>query len=150
MTRDAAEVGPRAEKREASPVPALKTILYADDEPDIREVVSITLSAIGNFDVRSYCSGTEALEKVGDEAPDLILLDVMMPGMTGPETLAEFRKRPETRNVPAIFITAKAQAHEVEWLMETGATGVVTKPFDPTTLTKRIEELWTSHWTQVA
>ena len=127
-------------------MPELKKIVYADDEPDIREVVSITLSAIGNYDVVAYESGVEALEKAASENPDLILLDVMMPGLTGPETLAEFRKRPETQDVPAIFITAKAQAHEVEWLMDTGATGVVTKPFDPTTLTKRIEEIWAAHW----
>ena len=130
-------------------MPELKKIIYADDEPDIREVVSITLSAIGNYDVVSYGSGVEALDKGASEHPDLILLDVMMPGMTGPETLAEFRKRPETQDIPAIFITAKAQAHEVEWLLDTGATGVVTKPFDPATLTLRIEEIWAAHWAAI-
>lgn len=130
-------------------MPELKKIVYADDEPDIREVVSITLSAIGNYDVVTYESGVEALEKAFAEKPDLILLDVMMPGLTGPETLAEFRKHPDTQPVPAIFITAKAQAHEVAWLMDTGAIGVVTKPFDPATLTTRIEEIWKDHWAEV-
>ncbi|AXS39851.1 response regulator [Breoghania sp. L-A4] len=130
-------------------MPQLRKIVYADDEPDIREVVSIILSAIGNYDVVSYASGAEALEKAAHESPDLILLDVMMPGLTGPETLAELRLRPETMNIPAIFITAKAQAHEIAWLMDTGAVGVVTKPFDPATLTQRIEEIWAAHSRQL-
>jgi two-component system OmpR family response regulator len=109
-------------------------IIYVDDEPDIREVVEISLGLDPAFAVRSCASGAEALAATADWTPDLILLDVIMPGMDGPTTLAGLRTRPRTANVPVVFMTARAQASELQRLLALGAAGVIAKPFDPMTL----------------
>ena len=110
-------------------------VLYVDDEPDIREVGSMALELDGSMEVSSAASGPEALSMLeGGLRPDVILLDVMMPGMDGPAVLAELKKRPELAQIPVIFITARAQAHELARFETLGAIGVITKPFDPMTL----------------
>jgi CheY-like chemotaxis protein len=111
-------------------------VLYVDDEPDIREVASIALEMDGRTKVRMVGSGAEALAALSEPGwrPDVILLDVMMPGMDGPATLAEIRKHPTLAEIPVIFITARAQAHEQARFLSLGAVGVITKPFDPMTL----------------
>lgn len=76
--------------------------------------------------------------------PQLIILDVMMPGMEGPETLREIRKLPEYASTPAVFMTAKVQADEIQSYLDGGAAGVIPKPFDPMTLSDRILEIWQS------
>ncbi|RYY83161.1 MAG: response regulator, partial [Comamonadaceae bacterium] len=75
-------------------------------------------------------------------APDLLLLDVMMPGMDGPTTLARLRERPGTARTPVVFMTAKVQASEIEHYKALGALGVVTKPFDPMGLAAQVQALW--------
>jgi len=110
------------------------SVLYVDDEPDIREVVEISLGLDPAFAVRSCASGGEALATTADWSPDLILLDVIMPDMDGPMTLARMRERPHTANVPVVFMTARAQASELQALVALGAAGVIAKPFDPMTL----------------
>jgi len=124
---------------------SLQRILHVDDEPDIQEVAKMTLELVGGFIVESCGSGQEALDKAPGFAPDLILLDVMMPGMDGPTTFAELRKLPELANTPVIFMTAKVQAHEIGQYLELGALGVITKPFDPMTLGDQIKDLWASN-----
>jgi CheY-like chemotaxis protein len=109
-------------------------ILYVDDEPDIREVVEISLSLDPAFVVRSCASGAEALAVTADWIPDLILLDVIMPEMDGPTTFARLGARPRTADVPVVFMTARAQASELQRLLALGAAGVIAKPFDPMTL----------------
>jgi two-component system OmpR family response regulator len=110
-------------------------VLYVDDEPDIREVGSMALELDGSMEVSPASSGPEALSLLeGGLRPDAILLDVMMPGMDGPAVLAELKKRPELAQIPVIFITARAQAHELARFESLGAIGVITKPFDPMTL----------------
>jgi CheY-like chemotaxis protein len=109
-------------------------ILYIDDEPDIREVVEISLGLDPVFAVRSCASGGEGLAATADWSPDLILLDVMMPDMDGPTTFALMRERPHTAKVPVVFMTARAQTHELDRLINLGAAGVIAKPFDPMTL----------------
>ena len=121
---------------------SLQRILHVDDEPNIREIAVVILEDIGGFTVETCGSGREALDKVPSFAPDLILLDVMMPGMDGPTTLRELRKLPQTAQIPVIFMTAKVQAHEIDQYFELGAIGVVTKPFDPMTLCDQIREIW--------
>jgi CheY-like chemotaxis protein len=108
-------------------------VLYVDDEPDIREVAVMALEVDGDIEVRSAGSGPEGLAILDDEGfrPDVILLDVMMPGMDGPAVLAELKKRPEQAEVPVVFITARAQSHELSRFLSLGAVGVITKPFDP-------------------
>jgi CheY-like chemotaxis protein len=113
---------------------ALK-VLYVDDEPDIREVATLALELDGGMEVTPASSGPEALGLLdGGLNPDVVMLDVMMPGMDGPAVLAELRTRPELASTPVVFITARAQAHELARFISLGAIGVITKPFDPMTL----------------
>jgi CheY-like chemotaxis protein len=120
----------------------LSKILYVDDDDDIRTVAVFALEAIGNFEVVACSSGKEALDRAAEFQPQLLLLDVMMPEMDGPSVLAEFRKRPETVETPAIFMTAKVQQGEIQRFMELGAVEVIAKPFDPMALSDLIRAAW--------
>jgi two-component system OmpR family response regulator len=109
------------------------SILYVDDEPDIREVAAIAFGLDDGISIRTAGSGREALAALAeaDYRPDVIMLDVMMPQLDGPGTLAEIRKLPGYEQTPVIFITARAQTHETAAFLKLGAIGVITKPFDP-------------------
>jgi CheY-like chemotaxis protein len=120
----------------------LKKILYAEDDDDIRSVAVLALEMIGGFVVSACTSGFEAVEKAASFDPDLILLDVMMPGMDGPATLTRLRELPELARVPAVFFTAKAQPSEVERLRALGAQAVLAKPFDPADLSADLRRIW--------
>jgi len=109
-------------------------ILHIDDEPDIREVVEISLGLDPGFATRSCGSGEEALVAAIDWQPDIILCDVMMPVMDGPATLMRLRENPLTANIPVVFMTARAQTRELDRFRSLGALGVIPKPFDPMTL----------------
>jgi DNA-binding response OmpR family regulator len=122
--------------------PPLARILHVEDEPDIQEVARLALEMVGGFTVLSCDSGRKALSAAAEFRPDLILLDVMMPGMDGPTTLAELRKAPATAATPVVFMTAKVQTHEVARLKELGAADVIEKPFDPMTLAERVNAIW--------
>ncbi len=113
-------------------------ILHVDDEPDIREIVGMALSMNPNYEVRACSSGSEAVATISTWQPSLILLDVMMPGMDGPTTLAELRKDSRTTEIPVVFMTARAQTREVEHFISLGAQGVISKPFDPMTLADQV------------
>ena len=120
----------------------LRTILYVEDDPDIQEVVTMALELVGGFEVTVAGSGREALIAVDGSTPDLILLDVMMPDMDGPTTLAHLRERPGLADVPVVFITAKVQATEIEYFKSLGAVDVIAKPFDPVTLASQVQAIW--------
>ena len=120
----------------------LKKILYVEDDQDIQTVGKITLEAFGNFNVFTCNSGKEALELVKEVNPDLILMDVMMPEMDGITALSELKKDFEVSGIPVIFMTAKAQVHEVEKYNQLGAAGVIIKPLDPVKLCSQIIEIW--------
>jgi CheY-like chemotaxis protein len=109
-------------------------ILHVDDEPDIRDIVDLSLSLNPDFEVRACASGEEAVTAAAEWLPILILLDVMMPGMDGPTTLTQLRQNPKTSTVPVVFMTARAQTRELEHFISLGAQGVISKPFDPMTL----------------
>jgi CheY-like chemotaxis protein len=109
-------------------------ILHVDDEPDIREVVELSLGLDPAFAMRGCGSGKEALAAAAEWQPDMILLDVMMPVMDGPATLVQLRENAATAGIPVIFMTARAQAREVDRFRLLGAVGVIPKPFDPMTL----------------
>jgi CheY-like chemotaxis protein len=109
-------------------------VLHVDDEPDIREVVEMSLGLDPEFAIRSCASGADAISASADWPPDLILLDVMMPVMDGPTTLKHLRQREQTSETPVVFMTARAQAREIEAFVSLGAVGVIPKPFDPMTL----------------
>ena len=123
----------------------LKRILYVEDEPDIRAVAEIALEAVGGFTLKACSSGAEALAEAVAFAPDLILLDVMMPDMDGPTTLQELRKLPELAATPAMFMTAKVQPQEIEHFISLGAIEVIPKPFDPMKLGEQIKASWQQH-----
>lgn len=113
---------------------SLQRVMMVEDDLDIQTIARLSLEAVGGFTVEVCSGGLEALEKIEDFAPDLVLLDVMMPDMDGPTVLARLRERESTQNVPVIFMTAKAQAHEIEAYKKMGALEVVSKPFDPMAL----------------
>jgi len=118
-------------------------ILYVEDDVDIQSVARIALELVGGFELRSCSSGKQALEQeTVTFAPDLILLDVMMPEMDGPTALAKLRELPGLGATPAIFMTAKVQASEVAYYHSLGAIGVIAKPFDPMQLSTQIRQLW--------
>lgn len=120
----------------------LRRILMVEDEPDIQAVAKVALEAVGGFEVEMCGSGREALDRVRSCDPDLILMDVMMPGLDGPSTLKQLRAAPETAKYPVIFMTAKVQAHEITRYKDIGGLGVIAKPFDPMTLAASVKTLW--------
>lgn len=121
---------------------SLERILYVEDDPDIQTVATLALEVVGGFKVKVCSSGEQTLEEAERFAPDMILLDVMMPGMDGPSTLAALRRLPSLENVPVAFMTAKVQPHEVSQLVALGAEKVISKPFDPMTLAHQVRTLW--------
>lgn len=120
----------------------LERILYVEDDPDIQAIALMVLDSISGFAVEPCSSGSEALVKAVAFAPDLVLLDVMMPGMDGPETLKALRQFPELQQTPVVFMTAKVQPQEIQEYMALGAVGVIAKPFDPMTLTQQLQDVW--------
>lgn len=118
-------------------------ILVVDDVTANVRLLEARLTA-EYFDVLTAGNGPEALAIAGAGKCDIILLDVMMPGMDGPETLACLRDLPATADTPVIFMTAKAQRHETAQYLSLGAIGVIPKPFDPLELSETIQEIWQS------
>lgn len=121
---------------------SLQRILLADDEPDILEISRIALETVGGFEVAVCSSGRALLERLTEFEPDLIIVDVLMPDMTGPDVLKEVRRRPELNAVPVVYLTGVVQEEELEELRETGVADVILKPFDPMTLADRINGIW--------
>jgi len=120
----------------------LKRVLYVEDEPDIQKVAKLALETVGNLEVLICSSGAEAIEKAAPYEPDLLLLDVMMPGMDGPATLAALRAIDSLTDVPAVFLTAKVMPSEMQEFKEMGAIDVIAKPFDPMTLAEQVRAAW--------
>lgn len=110
------------------------TVLVVDDDDAVREVAAASLERVGGWRVITASGGPEAIEVATAERPDAVLLDVMMPGMDGPETLAALRENAELAELPVVFLTAKARPGEQERLLALGVAGVVSKPFDPMVL----------------
>jgi len=117
-------------------------ILYVDDEDDIREIAVMALELDSEIAVKACNSGSGALSVAPEWLPDLILLDVMMPDMDGPETLERLRLDPQTASIPVVFATARTQPEDIERFMSLGAAGVISKPFDPMTLAERARDLF--------
>lgn len=120
----------------------LKRILHVEDDPSIQAVVKVALEAIGGYQVQPCSSGQQALDEVEAFAPQFILLDVMMPGMGGPETLIRLGERVDLTQIPVVFMTAKVQPGEIEHLRQLGAHDVIVKPFDPMRLASQIQAIW--------
>ncbi len=119
----------------------VKRVLLVDDDPRIRKIAQIALQGVARWHVSLAASGFEALEAAVNDPPDVILLDVMMPEMDGPTTLARLRESESTASIPVIFFTAKVQKHELDSYLALGAAGIISKPFDPMTLPEEITEI---------
>jgi len=117
-------------------------VMCVEDDTDIRTILDLSIGGIGGFEVCLCASGPEALQRAEAFRPQLVLLDVMMPEMSGPETLVKLRALEAMQGVPIVFLTAKAMQDEVEALLEHGATGIIVKPFDPVTLPQNIRIYW--------
>lgn len=120
----------------------LSKILYVEDEPDIQTIAKLALEIIGGFTLEVCSSGAQALQRGPAFTPDLILMDVMMPGMDGPTTLLALRKLKGLEHTPIVFMTAKVQSQEVAGFKQLGAVEVIAKPFDPMTLSTQIHTIW--------
>ena len=119
----------------------IRKVLLVDDEPDIRKIGTLALERVGGLEVTQAGSGTEALELAPSVAPDVTLLDVMMPDLDGPATFAKLRELPALADTPIVFLTAKVQKNEVERYLALGAKGVIKKPFDPMTLADEVRRV---------
>lgn len=122
----------------------LKKILYVEDDVDIQKIVSMALEDIGGYELKICSSGQEALAEAEAFNPDLFLLDVMVPEMSGPQLLLVLRKNKKFKNIPAIFISAIAEGPELIPYRKLGAIGMIRKPFDPIILSNTIEVLYQS------
>ena len=119
-------------------------ILIADDEKDVRDLVRFTFERRG-FQVIEATDGSEALTIASQELPDLILLDAMMPGMSGYEASRELKKAEATKGIPIVFLSAKGQTYEVIEGLEAGAIAYIVKPFAPKELVAQVQEVLQKH-----
>ncbi|HWH93106.1 MAG TPA: response regulator [Baekduia sp.] len=120
---------------------ARRQILVVDDSPVVRELARMGLETIAGWDVRPAESGGEALRRAAADAPEAILLDVVMPEMDGPATLLELQGRAITRDIPVIFVTAKDHPADRARLAALGAAGVIAKPFEVRELAAQVAEI---------
>jgi len=120
----------------------LQRVVYIEDEPDIQAIVRIALEAVGGIKVSIFSSGSEALANAAGCQPQMLVLDVMMPGLDGPTTLRLLREQSALSAIPAVFMTAKAQPQEIEVLLGQGAIAVISKPFDPMLLASQLQQHW--------
>lgn len=120
----------------------LKKILYAEDDLDIQMIVQTIIESMSSYEIKICNNGQELLDCVEDYQPDLVLLDVMMPGVDGPTAFKALKANEKTSDLPVIFMTAKAQAHEVQAFTESEIIGIITKPFDPIQLIPLITKIW--------
>lgn len=113
-------------------------LLHVEDEPDIREVVQMSLALDPGIVLKSCACGADALVAAAEWEPDIILMDMMMPVMDGAATLNHLRANARTSKIPVVFMTARAQSREVQHFLSLGAAGVIPKPFDPMLLAKAV------------
>lgn len=118
-----------------------KRVLIIDDEESIQTVVQFGLEIAAGWAVMTASSGPEGIARAQIDKPDMILLDIMMPEMDGLTTFQELQQHPETRSIPIIFLTAKAQASEKRLFSNTGVNGIITKPFNALELADQIKKI---------
>jgi CheY-like chemotaxis protein len=123
-------------------IPQLKRIMYVDDDPDLQDIVSLGLETRGGFTVTCCDSGNQALEEIAIFKPDLVILDMVLPGMNGLQLLARMRELPGVPWIPVIFLTSKIRPDQVEEYKELGVIGVINKPLNPLELRHQVREIW--------
>jgi two-component system OmpR family response regulator len=122
----------------------LRHVLYVDDEPDIGEIVQFALQHTLKIEVALCLSGMEAVGLAERLQPDLIMLDVMLPGVDGVSLFKQLKASPPTHQIPVVFVTAKVRALDLAFYRDLGALGVIGKPFDPLALGDQLVQLWQS------
>ena len=118
-----------------------RTLLLIDDDDDIREIAQLSLELGAGWTVLTAASGAEGIDVAREKQPDAILLDVMMPSLDGPATLAKLRGDERTAGIPVVFLTAKARPAERDRLAGLDVSGVLAKPFDPMTLAEQLRSV---------
>lgn len=126
----------------------LKKIMYVEDDPAIQQIVSFCLEDMGGYELKICSIGREALQEAGNFKPDLILMDMRLPGLSGPDTIKKLREMEEFKDLPVIFISAQDDGNELAKYSDLGALGVIKKPFDPITLCQTIEALYNTNFIQ--
>ena len=116
-------------------------ILVAEDETDIRELVAYSLVNIGGFEVIKAKNGLEAVDLARAELPDLILMDVRMPKMTGVEACVQLKTIPETQAIPIVFLSAMGQEQEIQQGIDVGGVEYILKPFAPDVLMNKVRDI---------
>ena len=124
------------------PERALQRICYVEDDEDIQRIVRMSLEKVGKMTVELVSDPMVAIERITAFKPELVMLDWMMPGMDGPALLRKMREVPETRDLPVVFITAKASQRELDELRTMGAVGTISKPFSPRDLPDQLRAIW--------
>jgi len=126
------------------PAHPLVRICYVEDDEDIQKIVRLTLERIGKMTVEVVGDPLQAIEAIQRFKPELVLLDWMMPGMDGPTLYRKMKEVPEVRDLPVVFITAKASSKELDELRALGAAGTISKPFTPRELPDQLRAIWKS------
>ena len=121
---------------------ALSKVCYVEDDQDIQRIVRLSLERVGKMTVEIIGDPMIAIDAMKRFAPDLMLLDWMMPGMDGPTLFRQMRQHPELAALPVVFITAKASHAEMDELASLGAAGAISKPFSPKDLPDQLREIW--------
>lgn len=120
----------------------LQNVLHVEDDEDIREISRVALETVGGLRLVQCGSGLEALERLESYTPDLILLDSMMPGMNGEQTLLRIRSIKRCAKIPVVFVTARVHDEARTNYMQLGAVAVIVKPFDPLTVAEELRKIW--------
>ncbi len=126
------------------PSTPLNRICYVEDDEDIQRIVRMSLERIGKLTVQVVSDPMQAIDAIRDFKPDLVMLDWMMPGMDGPTLFRKMRETPEIRDLPVVFITAKASSAEMDELRAMGAAGAISKPFSPKDLPDQLRSIWSA------
>ena len=120
----------------------LARICYVEDDEDIQRIVRMSLERVGKMTVAVVSDPTQAIEAIEEFRPDLVMLDWMMPVMDGPTLFRQMKLRPDTSNLPVVFITAKASQRDLDELKSLGAAGTISKPFSPKDLPEQLRAIW--------
>ena len=129
---------------------SLRKILIVDDDDDVRTIASMALELTGGFIVENASSGRDAIAKSISFHPDIILLDFVMPGMDGPETLRSFQSDSKLSHIPVVFMTGKVEQEDVARCLSLGACSVISKPFEAMLLAGQLQDIWKANLSRLA